>query len=197
MSEGYKRVVLRWATARGITSAALLIATIILLQFLFINYTLSHGFSPRNEQVKIGTLQVTVPIVLLPALGVSLVILSSWMYAVDRTMRMRMKTDLRKQRTGADSRMVEVGTLILGAYSLFLFTPYILGSNWFLAGANSLSQRLPQLGQFFVSAYRSVISLMDLDSIWKFTLSQNLAGCSAALFAALYVRRQGRARKPR
>jgi hypothetical protein len=197
MSEGYKRVVLRWATARGIISTALLIATIILLQFFFINYMLSHGFSPSNGQVKIGTLQVTFPIVLLPALGVSLVILSSWMYAVDRTMRMRVKTDLRKQRIGADSRMVEVGALILGAYSLFLFIPYVLGSNWFIAWANSLSQRLPQLGQFFVSAYRSVISLMDLDSIWKFALSQNLAGCSAALFAALYVRRQGRARKPR
>ena len=197
MSEGYKRVVLRWATARGIISVALLIATIILLQFFFINYMLSHGFSPSNEQVKIGTLQVTFPIVLLPALGVSLVILSSWVYAVDRTMRVRVKTDLRKQRMGADSRMVEVGALILGAYSLFLFMPYILGSNWFIIGANSLSQRLPQLGQFFVSAYGSVILLMDLDSIWKFALSQNLAGCGAALFAALYVRRQGRARKPR
>ena len=197
MSEGYKRVVLRWATARGIISAALLIATIILLQFFFVDYMLSHGFSPSNEQVKIGSLQVTFPIVLLPALGVSLVMLSSWMYAVDRTMRVRVKTDLRKQRVGADLRMVEVGALILSVYSLFLFIPYILGSNWFITGANSLSQRLPQLGQFFVAAYGTVISLMDLDSIWKFALSQNLAACSAAFFAALYVRRQSRARKPR
>jgi len=197
VSEGYKRVVLRWATARGIISAALLVATIIVLQFFFIDYMFSHGFSPRNEQIKIGTLQVTVPIVLLPALGVTLVILSSWMFAVDRTMRVRMKTDLRKQRMGADSRMVEVGALILGAYSLFLFIPYVLGSNWFITGANNLSQRLPQLGQLFASAYGSAILLMDLDSIWKFALSQNLAACSAALFAALYVRRQGRARKLR
>jgi len=189
--------VLRWTTARGIISAALLVATIILLQFFFVEYMFSHGFSPINEQIKIGTLQVTVPIVLLPALGVTLVILSSWMFAVDRTMRVKMKTDLRKQRMGEDSRMVEVGALILGAYSLFLFIPYILGSNWFITGANSLSKNLPQLGQFFTSAYGSAILLMDLDSIWKFALSQNLAACSAALFAALYVRRQGRARKLR
>jgi len=197
MSEGYKRVVLRWATARGIISTALLVATIILLQFFFVNYMFSHGFSPGNERIKIGTLQVTVPIVLLPALGVTLVILSSWMFTVDRTMRVRVKTDLRKQRMGADSRMVEVGALILGAYSLFLFIPYVLGSNWFITGANSLSKHLPQLDQFFASAYGSAILLMDLDSIWKFALSQNLAACSAALFAALYVRRQGRARKLR
>jgi len=197
MSEGYKRVVLRWATARGIISAALLIAAIVFLQLFFIDYMLSHGFSPRNEQVEIGTLQVTAPIVLLPTVGVTLVMLSSWMYAVDRTMRVRMKTDLRRQRIGADSRMVEVGALILGAYSLFLFIPYILGSNWFITGVNSLSQRLPQLGQWFASAYGSVILLMDLDSIWKFALSQNLAACTATFFVALYVRRQGRARKPR
>jgi len=197
MSEGYKRVVLRWATARGIISAALLIAAIILLQFFFVEYILSHGFFPSDGQVKVGTMQVTFPIVLLPTLGVSLVILSSWMYAVDRTMRVRVKTDLRKERMVSDPRMVEVGAIILGVYSLFLFTPYILGSNWFITGANSLSQRLPQLGQFFASAYESVILLMDLDSIWKFALSQNLAACSAAFFAALYVRRQSRARKPR
>jgi len=197
MSEGYKRVVLRWATARGIISAALLIATIILLQLFFIDYMSSHGFSPRNEQVELATLQVAAPTVLLPTLGVTLVMLSSWMYAVDRTMRVRMKTDLRRQRMEADSRMVEVGALILGTYSLFLFIPYILGSNWFITGANNLSQRLPQLDQFFASAYGSVILLMDLDSIWKFALSQNLAACSAAFFAALYVRRQSRARKPR
>lgn len=197
MSEGYKRVVLRWATARGVISAALLVATIILLQFFFIDYALSHGFSPTNEQVKIGTLQVTFLIVLLPAVGVTLVILSSWMYAIDRTMRVKVKVDLRKQRVEADSRMVELGALILGAYSLFLFIPYILGSNWFITGANDLSQRLPQLGQFFAGAYGSVILLMDLDSIWKFALSQNLAACSTAFFAALYVRRRGRTRKPR
>jgi hypothetical protein len=197
MSEGYRRVVFRWATARGIISAALLVATIILLQLFFINYMLSHGFSPTNEQVKIGTLQVTSLIVLLPAVGVTLVILSSWMYAVDRTMRVRVKTDLRKQRMGADCRIVEVSALILGAFSLSLFVPYIFGSNWFIAGANNLSQRIPQLGQFLASTYGTVISLMDLDSIWKFALSENLAACSAAFFAALYVRRQGRAGKPR
>ena len=197
MSEGHKRVVFRWATARGIISAALLIAAIIALQFFFVDYMLSHGFSPQNEQVKIGTLQVAVPIVLLPALGVTLVILSSWMYAVDRTMRVRMKADLRKQRIEMVSRMVEASALILGAYCLFLFTPYILGSNWFITGANKLSLNLPQLCRFFASAYESAILLMDLDSIWKFALSQNLAACSAALLAAVYVHWQGRVRKPR
>jgi len=197
MSEGRRRAVLRWATARGIVSAALVVAAIIVLQFFFVDYVLSHGFSPQNGQVKFGTLQVTVPIVLLPALGVTLVLLSSWMYAVDRTMRVRMKTDLRTQRTETVLRMVEVGALILGTYSLFLFIPYILGSNWFITGVNNLSRSLPQLGRFFESAYGSVIFLMDLDSIWKLALSQNLAACSATLFAALYVRRQGRAGKTR
>lgn len=140
---------------------------------------------------------MTVPIVLLPALGVILVMLSSWMYAVDRTMKVRMKTDLRKQRIETVLRMVESGALILGAYSLFLFIPYILGSNWFITGVNNLSKNLPQVSQFFASAYENVISLMDLDSIWKLALSQNLAACGAALFAAVYVQRQGRVRKPR
>jgi len=197
MSEGHKRVVFRWATARGIISVALLIAAIVALQFFFVDYMLSHGFSPQNEQVKIGTLQVAVPIVLLPASGVTLVILSSWMYAVDRTMRVRMKADLRKQRIEMVSRMVEASALILGAYSLFLFTPYILGSNWFITGANNLSLNLPQIGRFFASAYESAILLMDLDSIWKFALSQNLAACSAALLTAVYVHWQGRVRKLR
>ncbi len=197
MSEGYKRAVLRWATVRGIISAAVLIAATILLQVFFVEYMSFHGFSLRNEQIKIGTLEVFVPIVLLPTLGVTLVILSSWMYAVERTMRVRIKADLRKQRIERVSRMVETSALILGNYSLFLFIPYILGSNWFMTGVNNLSTNLPQLGWFFAIAYGTIISLMDLDSIWKFALSQNLAACGAALFAAVYVHRQERVRKPR
>ena len=170
MSEGYKRVVLRWATARGILSAASLVATVILLQTFFVDYMSSRGFAAMNEQIEIGALQVTVPIVLLPALGVTLVILTSWMYAVDRTMRVRMKVDLRRQRIETVSRMVETGAWILWAYSLFLFIPYILGSNLFTTAVHNLSLNLPQLGQFFASAYENVISLMDLDLIWKLSL---------------------------
>jgi len=197
MSEGYKRVMLRWITPRGIISAVLLIVTVTLLQIFFIDYISSHGFSPRHEQIEIGALQATVPIVLLPALGVTLVILTSWMYAVDRTLRVRMKVDLRRQRTETVSRMVETSAWILWAYSLFLFIPYILGSNWFITSVYHLSLNLPQLGQFFASAYESVISLMDLDLIWKFAISQNFAACSAAIFTAAYVRRQSRVKKPR
>ena len=197
MSEGYRRVVLRWATARGIISSALLVATVILLQIFFVDYMSLHGFSPVDKQIEIGTSPVAVPIVLLPAIGVILVLLSSWTYVVEKTMRVRMKVDLRKQRVKTVSRIIETGAWILWAYTMFLFIPYILGSNWFITGVHNLSLNLPQLGEFFASAYESVIPMMDLDLIWKFALSQNLAACGAALFAAVYVRRQSRIRKPR
>jgi len=159
-------------------------AVIFLLDCFYVVYATSHGFMPKAQEFTLGTLNVSIPLQWLPVVGVVLVSLVAW-YEVSSSIFPR------RARPESDSlsgiRLMRVIAISLAAFVCVLYIPYIVGSGWFWARMSSASG-IPQIRDFGLSLLNTDESMMSLDPLWQYSISQFAALIAMVLSAWLFGR---------
>jgi len=166
-------------------------AVIFLLDWFYLAYMRSKGFESKIQEFMLGTFRLYVPLQWLPVAGVVLVSFVVW-YEVSFTLF--PKRVALEQDTLSNIRLMRAVVLSLTVFVCVLYVPYILGSDWFwarLSGVSSISQ-IRDLGQSLLNTNRT---LMGLDQIWQYSISQSAALMGMVAFAWVFGRSPKRIRK--
>ena len=146
-------------------------AIIFVLDWFYLAYMTSKGFEPKIHEFMLSTFKLAVPLQWLPVAGVILVSFVVW-YEVSFTIfprRTAMEED-----TLSNIRLMRAIVLALAVFTCLLYIPYIVGSDWFwarLSGASSV----PQIRDLGLSLLNTDQTLMALDQIWQYSISQSVA----------------------
>lgn len=166
-------------------------AVIFLLDWFYLAYMTSKGFEPKIHEFVFGTFKLSIPIQWLPVAGVLLVSFVVW-YEVSFTIFPR-RVGL-EQDTLLNIRLMRAIVLSLAVFVSVLYVPYIIGSDWFwarMSSASSISQ-VRDLGKYLLNIDQT---LMGLDQIWQYSISQFAALTCMVLFALIFGRGPKRVRK--
>lgn len=166
-------------------------ALIFLLDWFYLAYMTSKGFAPKTHEFAIGTFKLSIPIQWLPVAGVLLVSFIAW-YEVSFTIFPRRVA--LGQDTLSNIRLIRAILVSLAVFVSVLYLPYIIGSDWFWARMSSVSSisQIRDLGQSLLNADQS---MMGLNQIWQYSISQCAALMCMVLFALAYGRSPKRIRK--
>ena len=176
---------IKMSTVLGMT------AVIFVLDWFYLAYMTSKGFEPQVHEFMLGTLKLTLPLQWLPVTGVILVAFVVW-YEVSFTIFPR-RTSM-EQDTLSSIRLLRAVVVALAVFVCLLYFPYIVGSDWFwarLSGASSISQ-IRDLG---LSLLNTDQTLMALDQIWQYSISQSVALLGMVLAAWVFGRSPKRIRR--
>jgi uncharacterized membrane protein len=164
---------------------------IFLLDWFYLAYMTSKGFEPKIHEFVFGTFKLSIPLQWLPVAGLLLVSFVVW-YEVSFTILPR-RGGL-EQDTLSNLRLMRAMGLSLAVFVTVLYVPYVIGSDWFwarLSSASSISQ-IRDLGQRLLNADQT---LMGLDQIWQYSISQSAALACMVIFALIFGRSPKRIRK--
>jgi ABC-type amino acid transport system permease subunit len=78
-----------------------------------------------------------------------------------------------------------------------LYVPYLIGSNWFWARLSELSKSFSQVAGFGQSFLNTDESVMSLNPLWQYSLSQVLAAAVVIMSTWMFARVARRPRKQR
>ncbi len=175
------------STAAGVSAA------IFLLDWFYLTYVISYGFEAKTQNFMLGSLVFSIPIQLLPVLGVLLVSLVGWYEVSERIIPRRAGPEVDPL---ARARFMRAIAFSIMAFVCVLYIPYLTGSNWFWAGVSRLGRGIPQfLG--LRALLNAQMPLMVLDPLWKYSLSQILATGAMIIVAWVFGRVAKRPRRPR
>jgi len=166
-------------------------AVIFLLDWFYLAYMTSKGFDPKIHKFVFDMIKVPIPIQWLPVVGVLFVSFVVW-YEVSFTIfprRVALERD-----TLSSVRLMRAIVLSIAIFVCVLYIPYIIGSNWFwarLSSASSISQ-VRDLGVYLLNNDQS---MMELDQIWQYSISQFAALLCMVLSALFFGRSPKRIRK--
>ena len=164
---------------------------VFLLDWFYVVYVTSYGFETKTQEFILGTLNFSIPLQWLPVAGVVLVSLVAW-YEVTSTIFPR------RAGPGLDSlsnvRLMRVVAISLAAFVCVLYIPYIVGSGWFWARMSSASS-ISQIRDFAVSLLNTDKSMMSLDPLWQYSISQFAALMAMVFSAWVFGRDVRRSRK--
>jgi hypothetical protein len=151
----------------------------------------SKGFEPKIHEFVIGMFKLSIPIQWLPVIGVLLVSFVVW-FEVSFTIFPRRVA--LAQDTLSNVRLMRAIVLSLAVFVSVLYVPYIIGSDWFWARLSSVGNisQIRELGQSLLNADQT---LMGLDQIWQYSISQSAALMCMVLFALVFGRSPKRIRK--
>lgn len=166
-------------------------AVIFLLDWFYLAYMTSKGFEPKIHEFMLGTFKLSIPIQWLPVLGVLLVSFVVW-YEVSFTIFPRRVA--LEQDTLSNIRLMRAVVISIAVFVSVLYIPYIVGSDWFWARLSSVSSisQIRDLGQSLLNTDQT---LMGLDQIWQYSISQSAALMCMVLFAFILGRSPKRIRK--
>jgi hypothetical protein len=173
-------------------SAVIVIVAIlaVIVEYFFVKYMMGRGL--ESGPVGSTTYLANFPLAVLPAIGAFLVLIASGNYAGERLRRPKGRPDPKDRTTSTWLTSAKVALLIMSAFILLLFLPYIVWSSWFwsflgrVAGSDSPS---------LLGLYTSSASIWQLKPLWKYTLSLNVSALFAATTAIIYAKRSSGIRK--
>ncbi len=167
---------------------------VLLVDWFFLVYFTSYGFEEKIEQITIGNLNVAVPIQWLPVLGVVIVSIVLW-YEVSAQLFPRIGSVEADPLTKV--RLLRTVALSLAFFVWVLFVPYLVGSTWFWTRLGEASMSVSQIRDFGQSLLNLSESVMALNKLWGYSLSQVLATGVMVLTAFALGRAPRRPRKQR
>ena len=179
-------LVTKLATALGVTVA------VSLLDIFYLTYITAHGFAIKTKLFDVGGLKFVIPVQWLPVAGVVLVSLVAW-YEVSSTVFPR-RSGLEIDHL-ASYRLMRIIAISLAAFVCLLYVPYILGSNWFWTKLSSASS-ISQVRDFAISILNTDQSMMALDPLWQYAVSQFVALAGMLCCAWYFSRLPRRVKKP-
>ena len=181
----------RASSVRTWLSLVVFVGIVALIDYMLLDYLVSHGLEQKFQSISIGTFQLSIPIITLTFVGVLIVAIAAW-HNISRTMPI---TALREMSQLETARMLRAAGLALFFFSSALFTPYIMGASGFWVQVSSLSKSTPQLAGSFQGLYSAMQPVMALDAVAKLAISQNLAAAALVLVSGLISHYQRRVRR--
>ena len=179
----YKRIFLRWEILRGWIPAIVFAAIAVAIELLYFNYMVSRGMMDASFTVSLGALRVPLSVALFFSLANAVVLLTLWMSVFENTAFVMAGPDRRVRRILYPLRMVKAAAIVLTPFTIALFTPYIVESNWFISAVASV----PSLKQTAVNFYTWSFGLARMDYSVKFVVSQLSAAFSSTVVAGLLL----------
>jgi hypothetical protein len=85
----------------------------------------------------------------------------------------------------------------LAVFVLVLYVPYLIGSNWFWARISETGRSITQVHDFGLSLLNTVQSMMLMNQLWQYSLSQILAAAAMIFGAWAFARSARRQKKSR
>ncbi len=149
---------------------------VFLLDWFYLIYVTLHGFQTKTQEIAFGTMNLSIPLEWLPVVGVVILSLVLW---YEQSARIFPKRGGPQIDTLANLRLLRVITLSIAVFVFILYIPNVIGSNWFWGVMSSTSQ----LHGIALSLLSTEQSLVSLNPIWGYSLSQVLASTAMALSA--------------
>lgn len=177
----------KWPTIIGVT------VLLVLLDAFFIIYVTSYGLEAKSQIVP-GGANIGLPLPWVPLLGVVLLSLVTWYEAYYRVFPRRGVFEIDPL---GKLRFLRAVVFSITMFVIVLFLPYLIGSNWFWARISETGRGVTQVHDFGLSLLNSVESMMGLNQIWQYALSQILAPAVMIFGAWAFARSTRRQRKPR
>lgn len=175
----------KFAVVLGVTAA------VFLIDWFYLAYLTSHGFVLKTSEFILGSFRFPIPLQWLPVMGIVLVSLTVW-YEVTSALfprRVALESDQL-----SNLRLVRVVVTSLAAFVCVLYIPYIIGSDWFWARMSSASS-ISQVHDFALSLLNTDKSVMELNPLWQYSISQASALMTMILAASIFGRVTRRIRR--
>ena len=183
----------RGKDARIWLSSVTFVGIVAAIDYLLLDYLMSHGLEPKSQAVRIAGLEFSIPILSLTFVGVLIVATAAWIN-ISSTMRV---TTLREMSQLETARVLRAAGLALLLFSIVLFLPYIVGAGAFWAQMSSLSRSVPQLAGGLQGFLQTIEPIMKLDAVGKLAISQNAAAAVLVIVSGLIAHYQRRIRRTR
>ena len=183
----------RAGSSRKWLSLVAFVVIVAAIDYILLDYLMSHGLEPKTQVIHLGSLQFSFPIVGLTFVGVLIVAVSAWLYMVG-TMPV---SALREMASLETVRILRAAAIGLFFFTAVLFGPYILGSNVSEGALSSLSRVVPQLAGSLQGMFGFFQPAMTLDTPTKLAISQNAAAAALVAVAGIIGHSQRRIRRTR
>jgi hypothetical protein len=179
---------MRWSTILGVT------VLIALLDWFFVAYITSYGLETKVQEVALGGQRISIQLQWLPLWGIVLLSFVAWYETYYRVFPRRGIFEIDPL---ARLRLVRAIVLSLALFICVMYIPYLIGSNWFWARISETGKSIIQVRDFGLFLLSSVESMMRLNQLWQYSLSQILAPALMILGAWAFGRSARRQKKPR
>jgi hypothetical protein len=169
------------------------VGIVAVMDYVLLNYLMSHGLETKSYLIQLGNNQLSVPLVSLTFVGVIIVAIAAWHY-----MSSTMPTSALKEMQQLETvRMLRAAGVTLFFFSAALFGPYIVGASVFWTQMSSLGRAIPQLAGPLQGLLSSILPAMNLDALTKLAVSQNTAAAALVAVSGLIGYLQRRIRRTR
>lgn len=164
---------------------------IFLLDWFYLIYITSKGLDLKTQTFMLSSMSVSVPLQWFPVFGVVLLSLVTWYEAYYRIFPRRgIEID-----PLARMRLARAVVLSLALFVLVLYIPSLIRSSWFWTSLSEAGKSTTQVRDFGNSLLSSVQSLIRLNLLWQYSISQTLAPAVMVLGAWALGRTARRVRK--
>jgi hypothetical protein len=166
-------------------------ALIFVLDWFYLTYITSKGLDLKTQTFMISSLSVSVPLQWLPVFGLVLLSLVTWYEAYYRIFPRRgIEVDPLTR-----VRFVRAIVFSLTLFVLFLYVPALVRSGWFWTSLSDAGKSIAQVRDLGNSLLNNIGSLIRLDLLWQYSISQTLASGLMVLGAWAFARTARRVRK--
>jgi hypothetical protein len=164
---------------------------ILLLDSFYLIFMNSKGLDLNAQTFTIGNMSIAFPLQWLPVFGVFLLSLVTWYEAYYRIFPRR---GIEIDPLGR-VRLARVVVLSVTCFLLVLFVPALIGSAWFWSGLSTAGRSFSQLVGLGNSLLNNFGSLLVLDALWQYSISQLVASLVMVLVVWTFARTVRRARR--
>ena len=169
------------------------VAIVAVMDYVLLNYLMSHGLEAKSYPVQFGNNQLSIPLLSLTFAGVRIVAIAAWRY-MSSTMSISALKEMSELET---IRMLRAAGVTIFFFSVVLFGPYIVGASGFWTQMSSIGRAVPQLAGPIQGLLLSIQPAMNLDTLTKLAVSQNIAAAALVVVSGLIGSLQRRMRRVR
>lgn len=162
------------------------------LDYLLLDYLVSHGLEPKLYPVQVASLQFPIPLLGLTFVGLLIVAIVAWLNMSSISISVA-----REMSQLENLRILRAAGVALFLFSAVLFGPYIIGASVFWRQMALVGRGIPQLAGFLQSLFYSIQPVAVLDSLTKLAISQNVAAAALVAASGLIGHYQRRIRRMR
>jgi len=184
MKRSYKKISIKHNKFEVGFFLSLLTLASIAIEIYFIEYMITHGLENKILRIGLSGLKLGFPILYLPIAGIVVVLLSSWIFTIEKSYTKKIRGSLKTKKSIYFLEIFNAVTYLLLVLCIFLFLPNILGSNWALRNLFLASKNFIFLDVLIENFYSIFFSFINISAIWKYVILQILA-CFALVILAL------------
>lgn len=161
------------------------LAIFIAIQLLLLKYMVNSGLEYKTQHIE--GMSFSLPILILPALGGVVYMISCWDWLVKR--HYQRYADSTFMGKSAAYRVIAKSSLLLFIYTLFNFIPLIFTSGSMVSALSSVTHILPQLENAANTVLQIVYPFVAFNMALKFATLQIISLTFVTLTAAIIGRK--------